>query len=169
MTDENAKLLRIYLNDHFLIANAGVALARRVAKNHEDTSFSTDLSSLANEIAVDLSALTSQMKRLNLSPQQWRGPLGVVAERAGRLKLNGHILSRSPLSSVVELEGLLSGIEGKRALWKTLRRLAGSDDRLDAAALDDLIERSWRQSDVVERVRAWAIDGAFTSGDTPHS
>jgi hypothetical protein len=165
VTAENAKLLRIYLNDHFLVANGGVALARRVAKSHQDTSFSTDLASLANEIAGDLSALTSFMKRLDVPPQQWRGPLGLAAERAGRLKLNGHILSRSPLSNVVELDALLGGIEGKRALWRTLRRLADSDDRLDAAPLDDLIERSWRQSDVVERVRVWAIDGAFTPNE----
>jgi hypothetical protein len=169
MTVENAKLLRIYLNDHFLAANAGVALARRIAKTHRDTDFSADLTSLANEIAGDLSTLTSLMKQLDVSPQQWRAPLGVAAERAGRLKLNGHIFSRSPLSSVIELDALLVSIESKRAVWKALRRLADSDDRLDAAALENIIERSWRQSDVVERVRSWAIDGAFTSDEAPPS
>jgi hypothetical protein len=165
MTAESAKLLSVYLNDHFLGANSGVALARRVAKAHKDTTFSADLSSLADEIAGDLSTLTSLMKRLSVSPQQWRAPAGVVAERAGRLKLNGHIFRRSPLSSVVELEALLAGIEAKRAMWRTLRRLAESDDRLDPASLDELIERSWRQSEAVERVRTSAIDGALTPSE----
>lgn len=163
MTAESARLLGIYLNDHFLGANAGVALARRIAKTHRGTSFGGDLASLAEEIAGDRSTLTSLMKQLDVSPQQWRAPLGVVAEKAGRLKLNGHILSRSPLSDVVELEALLAGVEGKRSLWRTLRRLADTDDRLEVAALDSLIERSCRQSGVIESVRIWAIDGALAS------
>jgi hypothetical protein len=161
MTDESTKLLRIYLNDHYFGANAGVALARRIAKAHRDTLCSANLASLADEIARDLETLTALMKRLDVAPQQWRAPAGKAAERAGRLKLNGRLLSRSPLSNVVELEGLLGGIDGKRALWRTLRRLADVNDQLDAAALDDLIERSWRQSDVVEGIRKSMIEGAF--------
>ena len=37
MSDEAAKLLSIYLNDHYLAANGGLALARRIAKVHKDT------------------------------------------------------------------------------------------------------------------------------------
>jgi hypothetical protein len=169
MTADTAKLLRIYLNDHFLAASAGVALARRIAGANQDTPFGAPLSSLADEVAGDLSTLTSMMKRVDVTPQRWRAPAGALTEKAGRLKLNGHVLSRSPLSSVVELEALLAGIEAKRAMWRTLRRLADSDDRLDAAPLDDLIERSWRQSDAVEPVRAWAIAAAFTATEAPHS
>jgi hypothetical protein len=35
-------------------------------------------------------------------------------EKVGRLKLNGQLTGYSPLSRVVELEGLLAGIAGKR-------------------------------------------------------
>jgi hypothetical protein len=168
MTTEKAKLLNIYLNDHFLGANSGPALARRIAKTHQDTAFAVDLASLADEIAGDLATLTELMKRLDVSPQRWRSPVGALTEKAGRLKLNGHILTRSPLSNIVELEALLAGIEAKRTMWRTLRRLADSDDRLDAAPLDHLIERSSRQTDAVEPVRAWAIDGAFTLHAPPH-
>ena len=37
---------------------------------------------------------------------------GWVAEKAGRLKLNGSLLTYSPLSRLVELEGLSLGVEG---------------------------------------------------------
>ena len=45
-------------------------------------------------------------------------------EKAGRLKLNGELKSYSPLSRVVELEGLLTGITGKWGLWAALLEVA---------------------------------------------
>jgi hypothetical protein len=42
MGNESARLLNIYLNDHFLGANGGVALAYRIAKAHRDTQFSAE-------------------------------------------------------------------------------------------------------------------------------
>ena len=45
-------------------------------------------------------------------------------EKAGRLKLNGELTGYSPLSRVVELEGLLTGITGKWGLWVALLELA---------------------------------------------
>ena len=45
------------------------------------------------------------------------------SRRSGRLKPNGQLTGYSPLSRVVELEGLALGITGKLALWKALREL----------------------------------------------
>jgi hypothetical protein len=164
---ENAKLLNIYLNDHYLGASGGVALARRIAKAHDQTAFGPELTALSKDIDSDLSSLLSLMERLEVQVQKWRGPLGAAAEKAGRLKLNGHILSRSPLSSVFELEALLAGVEGKRCGWRTLHRLAHNDDRLDSQELDNLINRSLAQTDVLERVRSWAVDEAFIASAVP--
>jgi hypothetical protein len=164
---ELAKLLNIYLNDHYLGANGGVALAHRIAKAQSQTAVGPDLTVLSKDIESDLSSLVFLMKRLEVPIQKWRGPLGAAAEKAGRLKFNGHILSRSPLSSVVELEALLAGVEGKRCGWRTLHRLAQNDDRLDSQELDTLINRSLAQTEVLERVRSWAIDEAFTASATP--
>jgi len=52
---------------------------------------------------------------------------GWAAEKVARFKPNGRLLQRSPLSSVVDLESLLLGIEGKRACWRVLRRRAQVD------------------------------------------
>jgi hypothetical protein len=43
-----------------------------------------------------------------------------LAEKAGRLKLNGELMRYSPLSRLVELDGLAAGIEAKRAMWLAL-------------------------------------------------
>jgi len=103
------------------------------------------------------------MSQVGVQPQKWRAPVGTAAEKAARLKLNGHVLTRSPLSRVVELEALLAGVEGKRSGWRTLRHLAKTDDRFDVGQLDRLIARSLEQSELLERVRSWAIDQAFTA------
>lgn len=78
--------------------------------------------------------------------------LAVVAERVGRLKLNGRLRTYSPLSRFVELEFLAMGIEGKKLLWGTLRDLAGLS-RLPDIDFDDLIKRAERQRADLEPFR----------------
>jgi hypothetical protein len=86
-----------------------------------------------------------------------------AGEKAGRLKPNGHLMSRSPLSSLEELEMLRLGVEGKAAGWRTLRVLAERDSRLDPARLDDLISRARRQADQLEDLRVNAADQVITA------
>jgi hypothetical protein len=78
---------------------------------------------------------------------------GWAGEKAGRVKLNGHLLTRSPLSELEETELLRLGVEGKAAGWRSLRVLAERDSRLDADRLDDLLGRARRQSDMLETLR----------------
>ena len=58
---------------------------------------------------------------------------GWTAEKVGRLKLNGRFAGYSPLSRVLELEGLIAGVNGKLALWHSLLELAPAEPRIDAA------------------------------------
>lgn len=83
--------------------------------------------------------------------------------RTGRLKLNGRLRGRSPLSGLLELELLRLGVEGKAAAWKTLRTLAERDDRLDAERLDELVARAGRQAEALERLRGRAAVEVFTA------
>lgn len=61
------------------------------------------------------------MRRLGFSPRTPKALIAVVAERVGRLKLNGRILRRSPLSRFEELDFIVMGIDGKVVLWQNLR------------------------------------------------
>ena len=74
-----------------------------------------------------------------------------MLEKAARLKPNGRLLRRSPLSDLIELEGLLLGVQGKAAGFRTLRRLA--DTRLQAGTLDELIARAEQQVNTLEQLR----------------
>lgn len=145
--------LAIYLNDHLGGATGGVELARRTAGAQRDSSDGPALQMLADEIAADRGSLLAVMRDLGVGVQQYKVGAGWAAEKVGRLKLNGSLLRRSPLSSVVELEGLLMGITGKLELWRTLRALAERDPRLDAAELDRLLARAEDQRARVEEMR----------------
>jgi hypothetical protein len=76
-----------------------------------------------------------------------------AGRKAGRLKLNGRLLTRSPLSDLEETEMLRLGVEGKAAGWRTLRVVAKRDGRLDSGRLDELLARAKRQSDTLESLR----------------
>ncbi|HEY8047353.1 MAG TPA: hypothetical protein VIF35_24040 [Streptosporangiaceae bacterium] len=148
--------LGIYLNDHLAGATAGVELARRVAGAGQVPAAAPELRQFADEVAEDRAALRRIMGTLGVPVRGYKVWAAWAGEKAGRLKPNGHLRTRSPLSNLEELEIMRLGVEGKAAGWRTLRALADRDARLDAGQLDGLISRARRQADFLEesRVRA---------------
>ena len=137
------KYLPIYLNDHYAGSTAGVELAKRAAKSHRgEAEFGPALTTLASEIDEDRDALKRIMDRLDVSEDRLKATLFWMGEKVGRLKPNGEFLQPSPLSRVVEIEGLFTGVSGKLSLWSTLIALAPQDDRLDEGELQVLAGRA---------------------------
>jgi hypothetical protein len=145
--------LGVYLNDHLAGATAGTELARRLADSVPGPEPQATLRELAREVAEDREALLDFTKRLGFPVRRYKMSAGWLAERVGRLKANGRLVRRSPVSTLVELEMLRLGVEGKAAGWRTLRELAEHTDGLDAVRLDDLLARAGRQSETLERLR----------------
>jgi len=154
-------LLGIYLNDHLAAATAGVELARRAAASHRGSVTGDRLARFVADAAADRSALRRIMAALGAPVRHYKSYAAWVAEKAGRLKPNGSLWSRSPLSSVVELEILRLGVDGKAAAWRTLRALADRDTRLDPAELNELLARAAAQSQALEELRASAAASTF--------
>jgi hypothetical protein len=150
-------LLAIYLNDHLAGAVAGTELARRLA----GAEGAENLRRLASEIEEDRAALRDIMSTLGAPVRRYKLMASWFVEKATRLKFNGQLLSRSPLSRVIELETLRLGVEGKAAAWRVLRTRAETDPRLDAARLDDLIARALRQIAELEQLRVRAAVETF--------
>jgi hypothetical protein len=148
-------LLGIYLNDHLAGATGGVALAHRIAGSHDPAQRMT-LQCLAADIAHDRRALLDLMAVLEVPVRHYKISAAWAAEKAARLKLNGRLLARSPLSSLEELEMLRLGVEGKAAGWRTLQELAGTDSRLNHDTLDELMARARQQADLLEELRVQA-------------
>jgi hypothetical protein len=159
-------LLGIYLNDHLAGATGGLELARRVTGSRRGPGSDSALQRLAAEVAQDRAALVDFMNALGVPVRSHKVYAAWIGEKAARLKLNGHLLARSPLSSLEELEILRLGVEGKAAGWRTLRLLAETDKRLDPGRLDELIARARRQADLLEELRARAAGQVIGLGAT---
>jgi hypothetical protein len=160
-------MLGIYLNDHLAGATAGTELAHRTARSHRGGKNGGTLRRLAAEIAQDRAALLDIMAALGIRVRRYKVGAAWVGEKAGRLKFNGRLFARSPLSNLEELEMLRLGVEGKAAGWRTLRTLADTDARLDSGRLDELISRARRQADLLEDLRIGAADQVIGARSGP--
>lgn len=158
----NEKLLRIYLQDHHAGSTTGLELARRIRANNEGNEYGEAMAKIVDDIAADRKALENVMDELGFGADRIKDLGAWALEKAGRLKLNGQITGYSPLSRVVEFEGLVTGITGKIALWVALLQIAPGEPRLDAARLERLRERGESQRATVEELRERAAREAFS-------
>lgn len=154
------RYLGIYLNDHLAGAAGGVELARRLrSSNGGDPEMGEPLARICAEIESDHETLVRLTERLGIRRDPLKPKLAILAERLGRLKPNGHLRGYSPLSRVLELEILASGIGGKLQLWNSLEQSFG--DSLDGFDFHALAERADRQGQEVEDLHMAAAKRAF--------
>ncbi|MDK1347880.1 hypothetical protein QNO09_32285 [Streptomyces sp. 378] len=154
-------LLGIYLNDHLAGATAATARMRYLLRSCTGSPLADALAPVAAEMADDRTSLLGIMRRLDVPVRRYKVYTGRAVEQMGRLKSNGSLVRRSPLSTLWELEVLALGVEGKLAGWETLRDLATTDERLDAGRLDELIERARLQHATLEELRHRQVEVAF--------
>ncbi|MEU6093083.1 hypothetical protein ABZ865_41310 [Streptomyces sp. NPDC047085] len=157
--------LGIYLNDHLAGATLGVGLARRVARRYRRSGRSADLEQIAEEIAQDRQALLSIMDDLGVTASRYKMCAGWAAERVRRLKPNAVLHRKSGLDTVMELETLRLGVEGKSLLWLMLLPLAPGRPDLDESQLKDLLDRAHRQIRALEELRRTAAAAVFSLQD----
>ncbi|MGH3131451.1 MAG: hypothetical protein ACRDNX_11580, partial [Gaiellaceae bacterium] len=156
--------LRIYLNDHRAGSVIGLELAKRALASNRGNDYGRVLEDLIGEIEADRETLDGLMEMLDIPRNRPKQVVGWVAEKLGRLKLNGQIRGYSPLSRLEELEGLSLGVEGKKAMWLSLQRVAGSDPRLSTFDFDALVERAGAQRESLEELRRRATEQALAAG-----
>jgi hypothetical protein len=142
--------LGVYLNDHFAGATGAVELIRRAERQYDD-GLGEFFARIGAEIEEDRRTLEAIMARNGVTRQRGKHVAAWLAEKLGRLKFNGALVRRSSLTPLVELETLAIGVQGKLALWRSLR--AAPPDPATAAQIDHLIERAERQFEEIERRR----------------
>jgi hypothetical protein len=135
-------LLSTYLNNHLGAAAGCVDLFRRVARQRVGMPDGDELAELTREEEEDRQSLRQIMARLDITESPTQQGLMWLGEKAGRLKPNGYVLARSPLSDVIELEALRAAVLGKLCGWQTLRAVSVREHRLDRAELESLIDRA---------------------------
>jgi hypothetical protein len=163
LRDSDAHIrLSTYLNDHFAGSTGATEIIRRSIRANEGNSYAPFLEQLLTEVEEDREALRDVMRRMDVSEDPVKNALAWTAEKAGRLKLNGQLLGYSPLSRLVELEGLSVGVTGKLCLWLGLRAAYQDDPRLTGVDLEELAKRARDQRQRLERVRRKAAVEALT-------
>lgn len=158
----NSDHLAIYVNDHRAGATGGVELARRlVTSNARDDRFGPALKRLCAEIEADRASLDAIATELDISLSKVKPAAGWIAEKLGRLKVNGQLRGYSPLSRVVELEALHIGITGKLQLWRTLEEVV-TPARI-TLDLEGLRSRAIEQREQVEGLQRLAVQALEVS------
>lgn len=160
----DARYLSIYLNDHLAGATGGLALARRCRRSNPEPPLGPLLDELIRELRADKGLLEVVMATKGIPRSRLKQSGVVIGERVARLKLNGAVVTYSPLSRLLELEGLRLGIYAKRAMWESLLLLGGLgelDEEVRAAVgrADDQVRR-------VENARRGAAESALSAGDS---
>jgi hypothetical protein len=158
--------LAIYLNDHLAGATAGAELSKRAAGNNPDAVYGVPLRRLAVEIDEDRATLLAIMRELGVRVDRVKVAGGWVAEKLGRLKLNGGVLGYTPLSRVVELEGLTLGVHGKLTLWRRLDELEPGPPGLARFDLATQIRRAQLQIEQLDELRRQSTTDAFAVAAT---
>jgi hypothetical protein len=159
---ERQRYLTTYVQDHRAGAEAGVRLARRCHDHAPDPTTAAELARIVEEIEADRVSLAAIMDGLGVEASKVKDVAGLAAERIGRLKLNGRLVRTSPLSVVVELEGLIGAVSVKRELWATLSVLAGARAAPDER-LATLLARADDQRSRLQAIHARVVTALFGS------
>ncbi len=157
----HVKRLGIYLNDHLAASVGGLELALRTEAENRDNLLGRYLATLIPELKEEQTTLQSVMDALALKRDGVKTRAAWAAEKVSRLKLNGSLVRYSPLSRLLELEGLCAATEGRLSLWRTLARVSVKDARLARFPFEALVLRGEAQHSVLQRLRAQAADVAF--------
>jgi hypothetical protein len=150
--------LVVLLRNHQAGGRAAVDLFRRAASAQRARPYADGLRALAGEAREDLDFNEGVMRRLGVSasPVQVLGTR--VTERVGRFKPNGALLRRTPLSDVVELEGLIATVHVKLAGWYAAQ-VAEVLTVEELQRLEELVVRARSQADrLVEMHQQAAAD-----------
>lgn len=145
--------LHVHLRNHWAAANGGSDFAARVARRHQDQAVGPDLAQLAAQVREDRDTLRQVMASVDARPGLVFPLVARVAERVGRLKPNGHLITRSPVSDVLELEALRGAISAKAAGWDTLLVLCDREPRFPRGQIEELRRRADEQIAALEQIQ----------------
>jgi hypothetical protein len=146
-------LLAVYCNDHLAASIGGIELVKRMLGEHRTTDYEQPLEQLLGELREEKSSLESMMRGVGFPIRQYKLAAVWLGEKAARLKLNGRLLKRSPLSDLVEFEFLASAVRAKRSGFETLRTVAEVEPRLPKTEIDRLIRQANRQFEWLSHTR----------------
>src|SRR5436309_1339004 len=113
-----------YLNDHLAGSVAAIDLLEHLERSHAGTDLAPFFARLRADILADRDELAALMDRLGVTPSRVRKAVAWVAEKFTRLKLHLDDAADGAFRLLESVEAVALGIEGKRALWRSLAAAA---------------------------------------------
>lgn len=130
---------------HLAASAAGIDLFGRAG----DGMIDREAGELAHELRAELLQERRQLRRmadrLDVGESMLLTNGARLGERLGRLKPNGSLLRRTPLTDLVELEAMRDAVGAKRVGWEALRAVADRHEALDADELQGLVDQAAEQ------------------------
>ncbi|GAB3593671.1 hypothetical protein CFAEC_00175 [Corynebacterium faecale] len=148
-------LLQLYMSDHLTGATAGVGRINRMANDFVDTPMFGRLGRLVDEISAERDFLERLINDLGLQQKPHRQAAAWVGERVARIKSDGRILDRSPMTMLLETELMRGAVTGKLGGWEVLLEHAETLG-LDPEVFVALIEMSKDQVKILDEIHAYA-------------
>lgn len=158
------RYLTIYLQDHLAMSLGGAKLCRRVLAANEHNPLGQQLSEICVEIEAQHQLLERTLRRLHISPSPLKNAGMWLAEKAGRLKLNGEVLRYSPLSRVTEIEVLMAAAQVRGALWETLADAKLLYPELEEIPASEMARQAFEQRDRLQELHQQAARAMLKSG-----
>jgi hypothetical protein len=157
----SAKHLTTYMKDHFAGSVAAVELLEHLISSNRGKTHEPFFVQLRQEVGEDQEALKGLLHELDTASGTVRDATAFVSEKLARIKLLLEDPSGGQLAFLEKLETLALGIDGKRALWRSLLAVAEEIPALRTIDLVSLDQRAADQRDRVEDLRVEAARGAF--------
>ncbi len=152
--------LTTYLHDHLAGSTFAVDLLGSLRDHYSDDALGQFASRLLSELEEVRAMLQRIVERVGKGSPNLKEAAAWLAKKVTRMKLS-HGEAKG-LGTFQALETLALGILGKLALWRALKVIAESDDRVSGVDLEQLIARAQAQHARVEENRLLVARSTFS-------
>lgn len=121
---DQERCLRIYLQDHLALLRGAVELAHRMKQHCEEEWAREAATRFLGGVIEDRKELMRVARDVGVEPSLVKEAGAWLAQKLGGLKLNGRVLMRSPLSTLLELEAMCMLMAQTEASWRALEPFA---------------------------------------------
>ncbi len=149
--------LHTYLNNHLAGGTGAIEMAEHCQAANEGEPVAGFLADLVVEIQKDHRTLGELMSGLDATENRLKQVAARMGEKASHLKLGA-----GALGTLLTLETLSLGIEGKACMWKSLMQVRDARGALLAVDFNTLIERAADQRRALEPWRLAAAAAALS-------
>lgn len=152
-----------YLNDHLAGSVVALELLEYLEGQSSETALRHFVAGLRADIVEDRRELEGLMGRLGVMRSGPRQAMAWLGEKATELKLRLDDLAGGELRVLEALEAVALGIDGKRALWRSLAAAAANEPALRGPDYARLERRAEEQRGRIEAVRLEAARAALAA------